>query len=447
MLSQREYEKLKWQLKNIPSTIKGRPRQNLRTTLRKKIHEHELASTYPTFTPSNFQQFFINFQTTDLTLLHLIEACAASTNFILDTESVGIYRGPNKPALIQIQIILPTSISYVLIIEVCHLPPIHETTFQLIKQFFTTLFSSGKTIYIWGEIDELNDFTTTGLFTLDQIKLSNNNNFQDEFKDYWTKKHPHQTRSQRSTNELPCQCESCLGINPTDTWSLQNAVAYELHQWLDKRFTRSSFDIGLDPQLYHFNTNEIEHRTQLTRYAIYDCLSIYQLLLKLNLINNPQQSTVTLITSIEENIIEQQPTIIDAEQISSDESEPEREPQQYNLLSEEERKRIHNRSCTLKQRKRYYQNTIIINNIDRRFKIKQIKAIIRSYDVPFFAVNFSTSSTTRQRSLHIGIRDSSQIDHYHNRIKHLFTTSHFYEFISSQRNRSSYKDDRTRRSK
>ncbi|CAF3964946.1 unnamed protein product, partial [Rotaria sp. Silwood1] len=31
MLSQREYEKLKWQLKNIPSTIKGRPRQNLRT--------------------------------------------------------------------------------------------------------------------------------------------------------------------------------------------------------------------------------------------------------------------------------------------------------------------------------------------------------------------------------------------------------------------------------
>ncbi|CAF1434727.1 unnamed protein product [Rotaria sp. Silwood1] len=411
MLSQREYEKLKWQLKNIPSTIKGRPRQNLRTTLRKKIHEHELASTYPTFTPSNFQQFFINFQTTDLTLLHLIEACAASTNFILDTESVGIYRGPNKPALIQIQIILPTSISYVLIIEVCHLPPIHETTFQLIKQFFTTLFSSGKTIYIWGEIDELNDFTTTGLFTLDQIKLSNNNNFQDEFKDYWTKKHSHQTRSQRSTNELPCQCESCLGINPTDTWSLQNAVAYELHQWLDKRFTRSSFDIGLDPQLYHFNTNEIEHRTQLTQ-----------------------------------NIIEQQPTIIDVEQISSDESEPEREPQQYNLLSEEERKRIHNRSCTLKQRKRYYQNKIIINNIDRRFKIKQIKAIIRSYDVPFFAVNFSTSSTTRQRSLHIGIRDLSQIEHCHNCIKHLFTTSHFNEFISSQRNRSSYKDDRTRRS-
>ncbi|CAF5020144.1 unnamed protein product, partial [Rotaria sp. Silwood1] len=77
MLSQREYEDLNWKLTHIPATITGRPQQNLRTTLRKKIHEHELASTYPPFTPSNFQQFFINFQTTDLTLLHLIEACAA----------------------------------------------------------------------------------------------------------------------------------------------------------------------------------------------------------------------------------------------------------------------------------------------------------------------------------------------------------------------------------
>ncbi|CAF3924111.1 unnamed protein product, partial [Rotaria sp. Silwood1] len=80
-------------------------------------------------------------------------------------------------------------------------------------------------------------FLFPGLFTLDQITLSNNNNFQDEFKDYWTKKHPHEARLQRSTNELPCQCESCLGINPTDAWSLQNAVAYALNQWLDKRFT------------------------------------------------------------------------------------------------------------------------------------------------------------------------------------------------------------------
>ncbi|CAF3900056.1 unnamed protein product [Rotaria sp. Silwood1] len=448
MLSQREYEDLNWKLTHIPATITGRPQQNLRTTLRKKIHEHELASTYPPFTPSNFQQFFINFQTTDLTLLHLIEACAASTNFILDTESVCIYQRPNKPALIQIQIILPTSISYVLIIEVCHLPPIHETTFQLIKQFFTTLFSPGKTIYIWGEIDELNDFTTTGLFTLDQITLSNNNNFQDEFKDYWTKKHPHEARLQRSTNELPCQCESCLGINPTDAWSLQNAVAYALNQ---------CFDIGLDPQLYHFNINEIAHRTTLTNYAIFDCLSIYQLLIKLNLINIPQQSSITSTISIDEDSIEVQQTLMDYDQISSDESEPERESQQqrtviisdnptisntnehqqHHSLTEEERKKIHNRSCTLKQRKKLYKYEIIRRGIDRRFTITQIKKILRERSINFGALNISTSTLTNRTSLYIGINDQTLLSKYERQTRNLFSTDHYDEIRSQQRRSNS----------
>ncbi|CAF3502743.1 unnamed protein product [Rotaria sp. Silwood2] len=468
MLSQREYEDLKWKLAHIPATITGSPRQNLRTTLRKKIHEHELASTYPPFTPSNFQQFFINFQTTELTLLHLIEACAASTHFILDTESVCIYQRPNKPALIQIQIILPTSISYVLIIEVCHLPPIHETTFQLMKQFFTELFRPEKTIYIWGKISELANFTTTGLFTLDQIKLSNNKNFQDEFKDYWTKKHPHQARSQRSTNELPCQCESCLGINPTDTWSLQNAVAYELHQWLDKRFTRSSFDIGLDPQLYHFNINEIAHRTTLTNYATFDCLSIYQLLIKLNWINIPQQSTITSTISVEEDTIEVQQTLIDYEQISSDELEPEREPQQqrtviisdnptisnnndhqqHHSLTKEDRKKIHNRSCTLKQRKKYNKYEIIRRNIDPRFKIGMIKNILRKNDISFTAINTSTSSVTHKTSLYIGIKDKSKLQTYKHITRELFTTPHYHRINPTHHQcRSSTEDDRRSKNK
>ncbi|CAF4851782.1 unnamed protein product, partial [Rotaria magnacalcarata] len=68
-------------------------------------------------------------------------------------------------------------------------------------------------------------------------------------------------------------------------------VAFELSEWWDKRQTTSSFDIGLDPTLYHFNSAEIEHRQSLVRYAVYDCLSMQLIMLKLKLIE-PQESNI-----------------------------------------------------------------------------------------------------------------------------------------------------------
>ncbi|CAF2266009.1 unnamed protein product [Rotaria magnacalcarata] len=87
-------------------------------------------------------------------------------------------------------------------------------------------------------------------------------------------------------------------------------------------------------------------------------------------------------------------------------------PKRQKTLTKAERRRIHNRTSTLKQRKRYYKTEIIISNIDRRFTIKEIKGIIKSYGVPYSAPNFSTSSTTQKRSVHNGMRNSSQINEY-----------------------------------
>ena len=105
MLSAAEYEKIKWQLDNIPTTITGKPRQHLRATLKKKLHEHELASRFAPFEPYQYKQFFINRKTSAQTLHHLIDAVKKSTSFTLDTESICIHKQPNKPALIQLQII------------------------------------------------------------------------------------------------------------------------------------------------------------------------------------------------------------------------------------------------------------------------------------------------------------------------------------------------------
>ncbi|CAF4344618.1 unnamed protein product, partial [Rotaria sordida] len=80
----------------------------------------------------------------------------------------------------------------------------------------------------------------------------------------------------------------CTDIQENNPWSIQAATAYELHKWLDKRYTRSPFDIGLDPKLVKLNSNEFEYRQLITQYARNDCDAMYQLLIAMDVIK--QQS-------------------------------------------------------------------------------------------------------------------------------------------------------------
>ncbi|CAF1587901.1 unnamed protein product [Rotaria magnacalcarata] len=425
ILSQREYEDLLWKIKNIPSTITGKKRHNLRTTFKKKLHEHELATKYPPFELLKFEQLFINFRTTDSTLIHLIDQIKSTTVFTLDTESVLIPYQPNAAALIQVQIILSESVSSVELIEMCHLPRAYEHTFTLVKQFFQTLFNADNNIFIWENINELHSFCSYNLFTYDQLDLCNPINLQNAFKTHWNEQHPHQPTT------------SSASINYSD-------LAFELSEWWDKRQTTSSFDIGLDPTLYHFNSAEIEHRQSLVRYAVYDCLSMQLIMLKLKLIE-PQESNINpsneIVAATLNDITDMTsdddqhdlPATNNFEPISPTDIQADSIPKRQQTLTKAERRRIHNRTSTLKQRKRYYKTEIIISNIDRRFTTKEIQGIIKSYGVPYSAANFSTSSTIRKRSVHIGMRKSSQINDYQHRIDHLFTTSPFNRFIHGRR--------------
>ena len=102
MLSKYEYQDILWDLNNIQSSITGNSHQHLRITLRNKIHEHDLASHYPSFQPLNPKRFFINYRTTEKTLSQPIEAINNSKLFIFDTESIYVYKQPSKLALIQL---------------------------------------------------------------------------------------------------------------------------------------------------------------------------------------------------------------------------------------------------------------------------------------------------------------------------------------------------------
>ena len=143
MLSDREFQETQWRLNNIPSKMKGPARQHLRQMLKKKLKEHRYASTYQPFIPSPHKIFFINYATTEATIIHLMETIITSNKFIVDTESIPVLYQPNIPALIQLQILIPHSISYVILIEVHHLPRATTTTFLNHSETLRTLRLGG----------------------------------------------------------------------------------------------------------------------------------------------------------------------------------------------------------------------------------------------------------------------------------------------------------------
>ena len=102
--------------------------------------------------------------------------------------------------------------------------------------------------------------------------------------------------------------------------------------------------------------------------------------------------------------------------------------QERSQLTVEQRRKIHNRTCTLKQRRRYYQHQITIENVDRRFSIRTIKNVLRSKRVPFFAVNV-TKSSAEARGLCIGIRNPAAIEECENTLHGLFDRRHFHQVM------------------
>ncbi|CAF1045810.1 unnamed protein product [Rotaria sordida] len=107
--------------------------------------------------------------------------------------------------------------------------------------------------------------------------------------------------------------------------------------------------------------------------------------------------------------------------------------QRTRQLTKEEKHKIHNRACTLEQRKRYYQYGIKHRNIDKQFTIRNIKDILRQHRISFTAINFSTSSITHERTLYIGIKDASKLETYEIQIQNLFTREHYKQFQYEKR--------------
>jgi hypothetical protein len=165
MLSEKEYNTILEQVKEPSSNIST----NTMKTLQRKLKEHKYSTQFAPFEPLPHIPDFINRTTTEQTLHQIIQAATMSSEFTIDTESFNVFRQTNKPALIQLQIFLPHNSSFVLLVEVHHLPKNDHICFQLIQQLFRIIFVPEKTIYIFGPKQELDPFTEFELFSQDQI--------------------------------------------------------------------------------------------------------------------------------------------------------------------------------------------------------------------------------------------------------------------------------------
>ena len=251
MLSPDELDRTRYELGNIAPGITGRKRQNIRRQLKEKLLEHEYASQYPPFSPPPHEHVFVNRLTTNTVLERLIEAARNTNTFTMDTESVGLHGQLNRPALVQLQILSDQEPSTVAIVECLHLPLTNSRTFELTRRLFSIAFHEGNTIYTWGTIEEAKPFVKFGLFTRDQLHAPEHLNLQRLFKAFWNGQHAHRpAQSSPSGENDRCTCELCLGKDPENPycWSLQDATAQQLREWLDKRQSRSAFDTGLDPR-------------------------------------------------------------------------------------------------------------------------------------------------------------------------------------------------------
>ncbi|CAF1520490.1 unnamed protein product [Adineta steineri] len=202
--------------------------------------------------------YFINNKTTELTLQQLIQATTVTMEFAIDTESYNIYKQSNKPALIQLQMLLPYNLSLVILIKMHHLPNKNDPRFKLTQNLFQILFSKDKQIFMWGSKHELDPFTTFELFKQEQIDNINIINLQLKFKQHWTQQHPHQKKSDEIIND-GCLCERCLGKEASHTWSLQDGILYSFKEYLPKELTCVKFNIGLDHNLFTMNSDELSY--------------------------------------------------------------------------------------------------------------------------------------------------------------------------------------------
>ncbi|CAF4803594.1 unnamed protein product, partial [Rotaria sp. Silwood2] len=245
----------------------------------------ELRQKFPPFVvPAAFYKIVHVNKYTSMEELHLlVNHVQQCTQFTIDTESE---RSDGQLALIQIQTIPSQLPSLLILIELQHLPFDNPPTYIKIKEFFSLVFRSGNQLYSWGDMDkELEPIQDSHLFnwptTASLIDI------QPYFSDWyeWALAHcescrPNHHRQHGGVNydnvttqnysSFKCVCHEQSPYRPGEKWSLQKALIYAAHMFIDKSCTVNNWAAGLTSNNSTLSTGR---RKKMINYAIYDCFS------------------------------------------------------------------------------------------------------------------------------------------------------------------------------
>lgn len=179
--------------------------------------------------------------------------------------------------LMQISRISSNFPFFIILVCLNHLPAIESELFSKIKDLFRCLLRGGNTIYLWGpSSNELEWVLPYKLFCLplqcDFVDL------QCEFR-CWFDSVDTYCENYRPTNNIQlfrgtsvfCNCQVVPYRDEARRWSLQNAILCTSDSYLDRKMTRSPWNIIIDPI---YSSLEIGKFECMIRYAIYNVLTL-----------------------------------------------------------------------------------------------------------------------------------------------------------------------------
>ncbi|CAF4144676.1 unnamed protein product [Rotaria sordida] len=261
---------------NIDDTATDREQYQQQQHTRKltKAEENfQLRQQYPQFVvpPSMYKVIHVNKYTSmeefDLLINHVQEC----TQFTIDTESE---KSNGQLALIQIQTIPSQLPLLIILIELQHLPS-------------NKLPTSGNKLYSWGdmkkELEPMQDYHLLNWPTTASLI-----NIQLYFPDWyeWALAHCESCRpnhhqqhpdvinydnvTTQNYSSSRCICHERNPYHSGEKWSLQKALIYAAHMFIDKSSTVNNWAAGLTS---NNSTLSYGRRKKMINYAIYDCFS------------------------------------------------------------------------------------------------------------------------------------------------------------------------------
>ena len=122
---------------------------------------------------------------------------------------------------------------------------VNSSYYRTLRQFFTIIFDSSKTIQTWGKpIDQLMHYTRYGLFACSDISQAQLIDVQKQFKPWYNNLFRHNVQCHQylkydHTDGSLCTCAHRPYKSPSYQWSISKAIAYTF----DERYDHYMFDI------------------------------------------------------------------------------------------------------------------------------------------------------------------------------------------------------------